>query len=331
VTRATGSAMAGDWRAGLLCRSAQAVVRTMLACAAVLCSVSVAAQDSDVPYVPTPHSVVEAMLGIAGVGPNDYLIDLGSGDGRIVITAAKKHGIRGFGVDLDPGLVHNAQREAAKQGVADRVAFFERNLFITDIGKATVLTAYLLPSVNLALRPRLFTELRPGTRVVSHDFDMGNWQPDRQITVPVPGKAYGPPSSQIYLWVIPADAAGQWRWRLALAGAAQDVEVRFDQTFQILSGVPAVGGRQARIERARMRGAEIEMVLVSDLAGRDVRQEYSGTLDGDTITGRVRVSGAQTAVTEWRATRTARGKMTVGSGTQVPVLARMTDNSGKEW
>src|ERR1051325_10877652 len=132
------------------------------------------AQQSDVPYVPTPPNVVEAMLEIAKVGPNDYLIDLGSGDGRILITAAKKYGTRGLGVDLDGSLVSDAKREARRQGVADRVEFLEQNLFITDIDKATVLTAYLFPQVNMELRPRLFAELRPGTRVVSHEFDFGN-------------------------------------------------------------------------------------------------------------------------------------------------------------
>jgi SAM-dependent methyltransferase len=143
---------------------------------------------ADVPYVTTPQAVVDAMLKIGSVGANDYLIDLGSGDGRIVITAAKRIGTRGFGVDLDDNLVRTARRNAEKEGVADRVAFQTRNLFDTDISKASVITMYLLNSVNLRLRPSLFG-LKPGTRIVSHDFDMGKWTPDAKVTIDVPEKS----------------------------------------------------------------------------------------------------------------------------------------------
>src|SRR5687767_13221404 len=160
----------------------------------------------DVPFVPTNQPAVEAMLLIAHVGPDDFVIDLGSGDGRIVITAAKKYGARGFGVDLDGGLVSQARREAERQGVKERAEFFTRNLFVTDIDRATVLTSYLFPRVNMELRPRIFSELRPGTRVVSHEFDYGNWKPDAHVRVPVPNKPYGPPSSDVYLWIVPANA-----------------------------------------------------------------------------------------------------------------------------
>ena len=214
------------------------------------------AQTSDVPYVPTPQAVVDEMLRIAQVGPQDYVIDLGSGDGRIVIAAAKTHGARGFGVDLDGGLVNAARREAERQGVAARAAFHERNLFVTDIGDATVVTMYLFPSVNLQLRPRLFEQLKPGTRVVSHDFDMGDWTPDARATVPVPDKRYGPPRSEVYLWIVPANAAGTWRWQLEVGGAPVAYEVALEQTFQMLAGKPVVGGRAGapgRRENARRR------------------------------------------------------------------------------
>ena len=133
----------------------------------------------DVPYVPTDQVTVDAMLDMAKVGPNDFVIDLGSGDGRIVVSAAKR-GARGFGVDLNPQRIKEANENAERANVTDKIKFYNQNLFDTKISEATVLTMYLLPSVNLQLRPRLFTELKPGTRVVSHDFDMGDWTPDNQ-------------------------------------------------------------------------------------------------------------------------------------------------------
>ena len=186
--------------------------------AAVLCAPLLAfAQAADVPYVPTPQNVVEAMLEIAKVGPDDFVIDLGSGDGRIVITAAKKYGARGFGVELDGALVSDARREAERQGVQGRAQFLAQNLFITDIDRATVLTSYLFPQINIQLVPKIFAELKPGARVVSHEFDFGKWKPDAQVTVPVPNKRYGPPQSDVLLWIVPANAAGRWRWQFAAA------------------------------------------------------------------------------------------------------------------
>ncbi|HEV2008659.1 MAG TPA: methyltransferase domain-containing protein [Burkholderiales bacterium] len=150
-----------------------------------------AQQTADVPYVSTPWNVVAAMLDIARVNTNDYLIDLGSGDGRIVIEAAKTLGVRGMGVELDGNLVFVSREEAKRQGVTGKVSFAQGNLFNFDISNATVLTIYLLPQINLQLRPRLLTQLRPGTRVVAHDFDMGEWKPDQHREIAVPNKSYG--------------------------------------------------------------------------------------------------------------------------------------------
>ncbi|MEO7405232.1 MAG: methyltransferase domain-containing protein, partial [Burkholderiales bacterium] len=140
----------------------------------------------ETPYVPTPQPIVDAMLNVAKVRGGDYLIDLGSGDGRIVITAAKRFGVRGFGVDLDTRLVRRAQEAALKEGVADRAKFYARDLFQTDLAPATVITMYLLPDVNLELRERILA-LKPGTRIVTHDYDFGDWRPDDQFTMPSPG------------------------------------------------------------------------------------------------------------------------------------------------
>jgi len=175
-------------------------IGAVLACAVLAC-VLVYAQTpvkKDVPYVPTPQAVVDEMLKLAEVGKGDVIYDLGCGDGRIVITAAQKHGARGVGVDIDPQRIAESNENARKAGVTDRVKFMVQDLFTTDFKEATVVTLYLLPDVNLKLRPKLLRELKPGTRIVSHAFDMGDWKPDK--TVQVEGRT-------IYYWVVPAAAA----------------------------------------------------------------------------------------------------------------------------
>ena len=149
----------------------------------------------DVPFVPTPERVVEKMLEVARVGPKDVLYDLGSGDGRIVIAAAKKYGARGVGIDIDPDRIKEARANARKAGVDKRVEFREGDLFEANIGEATVVTIYLLSEINLKLRPKLLAELKPGTRIVSHAFDMGDWKPEATAKVG---------TSTVYYWVVPA-------------------------------------------------------------------------------------------------------------------------------
>jgi tRNA A58 N-methylase Trm61 len=150
--------------------------------------------DLEVPYVPTPETVVAEMLKLANVGKSDVLYDLGSGDGRIVVTAAQKFGARGVGYDLNPERIKEANDNARKAGVTDLVRFRQEDLFKSDLRPATVVTLYLLPSVNLRLKPKLFEELKPGTRVVSHDFDMGDWQPDKVVEME---------GHRLYLWIMP--------------------------------------------------------------------------------------------------------------------------------
>jgi hypothetical protein len=152
-------------------------------------------RPKDVPYVPTPQTVVDAMLELAQVKENDVLYDLGSGDGRIPITAAQKYGTRGVGVDIDPERIEEANANAQKAGVTDKVKFVQQDLFKTDFSEATVVTLYLLPDINLKLRPKLLQDLKPGTRIVSHSFDMGDWAPQQTIQVAGGGT--------IYLWVVP--------------------------------------------------------------------------------------------------------------------------------
>jgi SAM-dependent methyltransferase len=154
----------------------------------------------DVPYVPTHERVVEEMLKMARVTKDDVVYDLGCGDGRIVITAAKKYGARGVGVDIDPERIKESKENARKAGVTDRVTFVQRDLFKMDLKEASVVTLYLLPEINLKLRPKLFKELKPGTRIVSHDFDMGEWKPERTVNLRVDR------NHVLYYWTIPAKA-----------------------------------------------------------------------------------------------------------------------------
>lgn len=160
------------------------------------------AQELDVPYVTTPQNVVDAMLELGGVKPGDTLLDLGSGDGRIVVTAAQRHGVRGLGIEIDPRLVKLAREKAQQGGVADKAAFREQDLFTTDLSGYSVITLYLLPDVNMKLRPAL-QKLKPGTRIVSHDWDMGDWAPDKVVIVPAPEKKIGlEKTSRLMLWVV---------------------------------------------------------------------------------------------------------------------------------
>ena len=193
--------------------------------------------ELDVPYVPTPMRVVERMLEMAAVGPGDYLIDLGSGDGRIPIAAAQR-GARALGVDIDPVRIAEAHAAARLAGVETRARFRRQDLFDTALREASVVTMYLLPDVNLRVRPRILTELRPGTRVLSHNFTMGDWAPEAEEERD---------ASRIYMWVVPAVVGGSWSMRLA-DGTILPLEI--EQRFQEVSGT--LGG--APIRYAALRG-----------------------------------------------------------------------------
>jgi hypothetical protein len=275
----------------------------------------------DVVYVPTPQVVVETMLKMAKVGPNDYIIDLGSGDGRIVITAAKKFGARGFGVDLDEVLLKRANESAKLEGVADRAQFIEQNLFETDLSKATVITSYLLPEMNEKLRPRIL-RLKPGTRVVAHDYHMGEWQPDDNDTLSVPEKTVGRPGvSYIYLWYVPADAAGKWQARVPLGAQTLVVDLDLSQRFQILSGKGRINERSAQLQGARVRGEDVTFWLTTGSGANAVRHEFNGRIQGDAITGTLKVhAGKSVEQTRFTAKRTAPGKLDLGALDLTPVL-----------
>ena len=239
----------------------------------------------EVPYIRTPQSVVDKMLDLAGVGPEDFLIDLGSGDGRIVITAVQQRGARGFGVELDPTLVDASNEAARKAGIADRAQFFARDLFETDIREATVLTMYLLPAVNLQLRPRILA-LKPGTRVVSHDWDMGEWQADEKIVLQGLNKPVMPvQASTAYLWIVPARAAGSWDLQLDGAEAKDAMTIEFAQRFQEINGILKRARGRTLLQSAHLRGAEIRFAVIDETRRPSVPLQFFGRIFGDTMEG----------------------------------------------
>jgi hypothetical protein len=274
------------------------------------------AQEPRVPYVPTPQEVVDRMLQMAKVTASDYLIDLGSGDGRIVVTAAKKHGARGFGVDINPTRVSEALDNAKKAGVTDKVAFYQRDLFQTDLSQATVITMYLLPRVNLELRPKLM-DLKPGTRIVSHDFSMDEWKPDAFVKLEVKEK-YGnaPGQSDVYFWVVPAKVAGDWRWELPSrnkGGKPQIYNVTLHQTFQMVTGSATVGGRTAPLQNIRLLGDDISFSFAADLGAGPVKHDFKGRVEGDSMTGTASLSGSRSqGQYDWTASRVPRTSATTG-------------------
>jgi SAM-dependent methyltransferase len=246
-----------------------------VACALLLgvAAGSASAQD-DVPFITTPDRVTVAMLEAAGVNASDHVLDLGSGDGRIVITAAKRFGASGLGVEIVPELVAKSRANARAAGVEARVEFREQDLFATDLARATVVTMYLLPEVNLQLRPRLLA-LVPGTRIVSHDWDMGDWRPDRTLTLDVPDKAIGrEKTSRVHLWVVPARLHGLW--------CAGDVALEVTQRFQRFSATlqPRGAPAPAVVFDGRIDGTQ--MATEAGLTAR-ARLRLDGPADSGTL------------------------------------------------
>ena len=239
----------------------------------------------DVVYVPTPQMVVDTMLRLAQVGPGDYLIDLGSGDGRVVVSAARSGAAR-VGVDLDRHLLEVANDAAKREEVAERVTFREQNLFETDLAGATVITTYLLPDMNLKLRPKILA-LKPGTRVVAHDYHMGDWLPDQRETLEVPGKKVGLEGiSYVYLWHVPAQVAGKWRTEIPVAGRPTPFEFELEQRFQVVTGrAAAIANRPTRLQTPRLRSDALSFMVELGPGRPSVRYEFQGHVAGDELRG----------------------------------------------
>src|SRR5437879_2727699 len=255
------------------------LVRTLALLAALALPFAASAQKfepqvgqagKDVIWVPTPDEVVERMLTMAQVGPNDFHMDLGSGDGKIVIAAAKR-GAKALGIEYNPDMVKVAQDNAQKAGVADKASFRKADIFQTDFSQATVITLYLLPALNMKLRPSILS-MRPGTRVVSHSFTMEDWEADEISTMD---------GRRAYFWVVPANVMGTW----TLDAGGQKTELALEQTFQKVNGTVTLGSVHGGLREARLRGAQIAFAYVDD---KGVRRDFTGQVNGRQMQGSFR-------------------------------------------
>jgi SAM-dependent methyltransferase len=252
-----------------------------LALALSLAAAVAQAQEGEVlpPFVTTPEDVVMRMLRLAQVGSSDYVVDLGSGDGRIVIAAAREFGARGLGIELDPGLVEKARASARAAGVSGRASFVEGDVLHTDFSRASVVTVYLLPQLMNRLQPLFLERLEPGTRIVSHSFLMTSWKPDRSETLRIAAEdRHKGGSSTLYLWIVPANVRGEWRgggWRVALG-----------QTFQELEAEASFEGRAVASVSAQLSGRAVSL--------RAPGVSFEGRVDGNRIAGELDQGGKRT-------------------------------------
>lgn len=257
-----------------------------LAALFIIAVTAVNAQEPDVPYVPTPSLVVEKMLDLAGVQPGDYLIDLGSGDGRIVIAAAKRGAIA-HGIDIDPLRIEEANKNARDAGVSDKVIFVESDIFTADFGSADVVTLYLLNSVNLKLRPQLLEKLRPGTRIISHDFDMDDWAYDEFLYID---------ESSIYKWIVPAKVKGTWSWN----NGSNSFKMIINQEFQKIRISLSSDNENLIVYSSLLSGDKITITAENPL--KSEHYLFTGRVNGKEITGTVQVrNGITGTVEKWNA------------------------------
>ena len=244
---------------------------------------SIGQAGKDVIWVPTPPELIQALYDLAKISPNDYLIDLGSGDGPWVIAAAKR-GARAMGVEFNPDMVELARSNAKKEGVSDKATFVNGDIFETDFSQATVVTMYLLPNLNMKLRPKIL-EMKPGTRVLTNSFDMEDWEPDQ--TINVQGRTG-------HMWIVPAKVAGTWTWQTATGPA----ELTLKQNFQKIEGTLKSNGKDLPLKNAKLEGARISFAAGENQA---TTREYSGNVSGNTIAGTTKTGTAPE--TKWTADR----------------------------
>ena len=259
--------------------------------------------DGTTPFVVTPDAVVERMLYLAQPKAGERLVDLGSGDGRIVIEAAKRYGTRGLGVDIDPRLVKLATENAKRAGVESLASFEVRDLFETDLRGVGVVTMYLLPEVNRKLLPRLIEQLKPGARIVSHDYDLGPWPFDEMMELALAEKMVGPVGrSRVFLWVVPADARGRWVADIPEIGGRWQFDIK--QSYQVLDVDARAGGSPMVVRGARLRGEELRLGITGVVAGRGHNVFFRGKVADGRIEGEARISDGDTARTvTWKGSR----------------------------
>jgi hypothetical protein len=243
------------------------------------------------PYVPSPQSVVSDMLRYADVNAKDFLIDLGSGDGRIVLTAAKVFGARGFGVEIKEELVKRANEAAKVQGLADRVKFLKQDLFKTDISQASVITMYLLPDTVVLLKDKFLTQLRPGTRIVSHDYPLTGWLPEKERVFDLEDKVKisGVTTTIIWLYIVPAKVAGRWQASMPPAISKQAATLELQQQITRITGTLRFDGRDIALEEAKIRGDQLSFRLPGQ------KGEFTGQVRGNAIEGMFESGGSKSA------------------------------------
>ena len=238
-------------------------------------------QGKDVVWVPTPDEVVDRMLTMAQTRPEDFVVDLGAGDGKIAIAAAKKFGAKSMGVEYNPDMVAFAQKNAQAAGVVGKAQIVHGDIFATDFTQATVLTMYLLPSLNMRLRPQILA-LRPGTRVVTHAFNMEDWEPDESSDVD---------GRRVYFWVVPANVSGRWTLEISGGGgSAEKLSLNFEQKFQRIEGVAYLGPVLAGLREPRLSGFRISFAYVDP---KGVRRDFAGRVTGAAMEGTFRTDGGQ--------------------------------------
>ena len=274
----------------------------LLALCCLPSSAAVQAQELvKLPYVPTPQIVVDEMLKMAGVTAKDFVVDLGSGDGRMIITAAQKFNANGLGVDIDPKLVELATRHASNEAVGDRAKFIEQDMFKADISKATVVTLYVLPDFMEKLRPKLLRELKPGARIVAHDYYMSDWYPDRQAELNVPEKkaANGTEKAYLYLWTVPAVVQGDWRMNWDFGdGKSQIIVLAFNQRYQVINASAASKDGEMKLANPTIKGDDIDFFLTVG----PTNYRFTGKVQGDRMSGNA-ITGAGGKPIPWSATK----------------------------
>jgi len=253
----------------------------------------------DVPYVPTKFPVVDEMLKMADIQKTDVVYDLGCGDGRLIIGAAQKYGARGIGYDIDPERIKESLENAQKAGVTNLVKFYEQDLFTADFHEASVMTLYLLTSVNLKLRPKMLKELRPGTRIVSHNFGMGEWKPDQSSSVMVDDISH-----EVYMWVIPANVSGTWTWTAGEPKPGLKGEMDVQQLFQQITPSFKIGGRAAVAREVSLKGDHLKFVLDLPFHGGTVPAAFEAKIGGHSLAGTIKLQdGGKDVVWDWKAQR----------------------------
>jgi hypothetical protein len=245
-------------------------------------------QGKDVVWVPTPDEVVDRMLTMAQTKPDDFVVDLGAGDGKIAIAAAKKFGAKSLGVEYNPDMVAFAQKNMKAAGVIGKAQIIHGDIFATDFTQATVLTMYLLPSLNMRLRPQILA-LRPGTRVVTHAFTMEDWEPDESSDVD---------GRRVYFWVVPANVVGRWAVEFMEGGNSGKVSINLDQKYQKIGGVAYLGPVLAGLREPRLSGFRISFAYVD---AKGVRRDFAGRVTGATMEGSYRTDAGQEG--RWSAAR----------------------------